>query len=231
MKLRTQILAFGLAGAALAAVVGGIGLVASSQLGGSIDDAVLAGAALQSSQEADMMHDAIRGDAQLAYIGALENDTARVAEAEKGLKDHAETSLAALDKLQSLPLNAESRDAEAAARPLVTKYIGAAGRVVKAAGSDVGAARDAMPALQTAFAELEDKMAALSAAIGKTGELLTTEAKASVKQVQLAIAAALLLATAAMVVAALWMARRMAQPSQVLRHCSAASARARRRPP
>ena len=79
MKLRTQILAFGLAGAALAAVVGSIGLVASSLLGESIDDAVLAGAALQSSQEADMMHDAIRGDAQLAYIGALENDTARVA--------------------------------------------------------------------------------------------------------------------------------------------------------
>src|SRR3990167_6332919 len=189
MKLRTKILAFGLAGAALAAVVGSIGLVASSLLGESIDDAVLAGAALQSSQEADMMHDAIRGDAQLAYIGALENDTARVAEAEKGLKDHAETYLAALDKLQSLPLNAESRDAEAAARPRV-----------------------AMPALQTAFAELEDKMAALSAAIGKTGELLTTEAKASVKQVQLAIAATLLLATAAMVVAALWMARRMALP-------------------
>ena len=59
-----------------------------------------------------------------------------------------------------------------------------------------------MPALQTAFAELEDKMAALSAAIGKTGELLTTEAKASVKQVQLAIAAALLLAALVGVIAA-----------------------------
>jgi methyl-accepting chemotaxis protein len=212
MKLRTQILAFGLAGAALAAVVGGIGLVASSQLGGSIDDAVLAGVALQSSQEADMMHDAIRGDAQLAYMGALENDRARIAEAEKGLKVHAETFAAALDKLQNLPLNAASRDAEAAARPLVTKYIEAARRVVKTAGSDVGTARDALPALQTAFAELEDKMAALSDTIGMTGELLTTQAKASVKQVQLAIAAALLLATAAMVVAALWMARRMARP-------------------
>jgi methyl-accepting chemotaxis protein len=212
LKLRTQILALGLAGAALATLVGGIGIVTSIQLGGSINDTVLASVALQSSQEADMMHDAIRGDAQLAYIGALENDKARIAEAEQGLKDHAETFTAALDKLQNLPLDAASRDAEAAARPLVTKYIEAAGWVVKAASRDVGAARAALPALQAAFTELEDKMAGLSDAIGKSGERLTTQAKASVKQVQLVIVAALLLATGAMVVAALWMAGRMARP-------------------
>ena len=212
MKFRTQILGFGLAGAALATLVGVIGIVASSRLGGSIDDTVLASVALQSSQEADMMHDAIRGDAQLAYIGALENDKARLAEAEQGLKDHAETFTTALDALKNLPLSAASRDAEAAARPLVTKYIEAAELVVKAASSDVAAARDALPALQAAFADLEDKMAALSDAIGMTGEQLTTQAKASVKQVQLAIVATLLLATAVMVVGALWMAGRMARP-------------------
>jgi methyl-accepting chemotaxis protein len=212
MKLRTQILSFGLAGAALAALVGGIGLVASSHLGESIDDAVLAGAALQASQEADMMHDAIRGDAQLAYLGALESDKSRIAEAEAGLKDHAETFAQALKKLQSLPLDTASRDAEVSVRPVVTQYIEAAGKVVKASSSDVSAARAALPGLQTAFAELEDKMAALSDAIGATGETLNAEAKASVLQVQMAMATALLLATATMVIAALWMARRMVRP-------------------
>ncbi|MFP8778486.1 methyl-accepting chemotaxis protein [Hydrogenophaga sp. RWCD_12] len=212
MKLRTQILALGLTGAVLAALVGGIGLVESNKLAGSIDEAVLASVALQSSQEADMMHDAIRGDAQLAYLGALENDKARIAEAEKGLEDHAQTFIAALDKLRGLPLGPASREAEAAARPLVTKYIAAAERVVKASGNDVGVARDAMPALQTAFAELEDRMAELSGVIENSGELLDAQAKASVRQVQLAIVAGLLLATAAMVVVALWVARRIAQP-------------------
>ena len=212
MKLRTQILAFGLAGAILTGLVGGIGLFAATWLGESIDEAILAGAALQSSQEADMMHDAIRGDAQLAYVGALENNKAQIAEAEKGLKDHAGTFAKALDKVRKLPLSAEAREAEAAARPFVTKYIEAAGRVVKASGSDLAAARDALPALQSTFAELEARMAVLSDAIEQNGEALNVHAKASVQQVQLAIAAALLLATATMVVAALWMARRMARP-------------------
>lgn len=51
MKLRTQIVTFGLAGALLAGIVGGIGLVATSGLGVAIDDAILAGQALQASQE------------------------------------------------------------------------------------------------------------------------------------------------------------------------------------
>jgi methyl-accepting chemotaxis protein len=158
------------------------------------------------------MHDAIRGDAQLAYLGALEGDKARTAEAEMGLKDHTETFTAALKKLQSLPLSAESREAELAALPLVTKYIEAAGRVIKASSSDVGAARAALPALQTAFVELEDKMAALSEAIEKSGEQINANAKSSVQEVQRVMAAALLLATVAMVVVALWMARWMARP-------------------
>ena len=212
MKLRTQILGFGMAGAVLAALVGGIGLFASSRLGGSIDDAVLAGAALQSSQEADMMHDAIRGDAQLAYIGALENDKAQIAEAEKGLQDHAETFISALDKLRSLPLSEASRAAEAEARPLVTKYIEAGRRVVQASSGNAEAARSELPGLQTAFAELEDKLEALSGVIGSTGEALNEQAKASVRRVQLVIAAALCLVTVTMMVAALWMARRMTLP-------------------
>ena len=212
MQLRTQILSVGMAGALLAGLVGGIGLFASSRLGGSIDDAVLAGVALQSSQEADMMHDAIRGDAQLAYIGALEKDQAQIAEAEKGLRDHAKTFIAALDKLRSLPLSDAARDAEAAARPLVTKYIEAGRRVVQASSSNVEAARSELPGLQTAFSELEDKMEALSGTIESTGAALNEHAKSSVRQVQLAIAAALCLVTITMMIAALWMARRMTLP-------------------
>ena len=212
MKLRTQILALGLAGAALAGIVGVIGLVATTRLSGSIEAAVLAGEALQASQEADMMHDAIRGDVQLAYLGALENAKDRVTEAEKGLKDHAKTFSQALDTLQTLPLTAEASAAAIAVRPLVTSYLEVAERAVKAAGGNAAAARDALPALQTAFSTLEVQMAALSESIRKNGGLLNAQAQASVEQTRLAIAATLLLATAAMVLAALWLARRMAQP-------------------
>ena len=96
MKLRSQIIGFGLAGASLAALVGGIGLFSSYRLADAIDSAIQSGQALQASQEADMMHDAVRGDGQLALFGALQHSPERIDEAEKGLKDHKATFILTL---------------------------------------------------------------------------------------------------------------------------------------
>ena len=72
MKLCSQIIGFGLADAALAGLVGGIGLYAASGLGGALELSIQFGAALQASQEADTMHDAIRGDGLPALFGAVQ---------------------------------------------------------------------------------------------------------------------------------------------------------------
>jgi len=67
MKMRSQIIALGLAGVAAAAATGGIGLLSGRHLGGTIGDVIGTSQALQHSQEADMMHDAVRGDASWRY--------------------------------------------------------------------------------------------------------------------------------------------------------------------
>jgi methyl-accepting chemotaxis protein len=212
MKLRSQIIGFGLAGAGLAALVGGIGLFSSFRLAGAIQGAIESGQALQASQEADMMHDAIRGDGQLALFGALQNSPERIAEAEKGLTEHAETFSKALDKIDSLPVSEETRTVLAATKPMVKKYVEAASLMVKAAKTRPDAAQAAVPGLQTAFSELEKQMASLSDTIEKTGAELNDHATASVNRTVLSISIALTLATAAMVGLALWLARRMTQP-------------------
>ena len=71
-----------------------------------------------------MMHDAVRGDAQLTLFGALRQDPQRITEAEKGLSAHAQTFQQALAQLRALPLSKPSQDALAVAEPLVKKYIG-----------------------------------------------------------------------------------------------------------
>jgi len=212
MKLRNQIIGFGLAGASLACLVGGIGLFSSYQLADAIDGAIQSGQALQASQEADMMHDAIRGDGQLALFGALQKSPERMAEAEKGLKEHAETFNKALARLESLPVSEDTRKALTATRPMVKTYIDTAWQLVKVSKVDAEAAQHAASALQTAFSGLEQQMAALSDTIEKTGDQLNTHAKSSVNQTVLSIAVALALATAAMIGLALWLARRMTQP-------------------
>lgn len=126
MKLRTQITAIGLAGALFSGVVGGIGLLTSSWLGSAIDDSIRTGTSLQASQVADMMHDAIRGDVQMALLGAVDNRPEQVAEAQDGLKEHADTFNKALASLHTLSLTKDSEDALLDAEPLVKEYIGVA---------------------------------------------------------------------------------------------------------
>ena len=212
MKLRTQIIAFGLVGAALAAGVGGIGLVSTAGMGTAIEDSIQSGQALQASQEADMMHDAIRGDGQLALFGALQKSPERIKEAEDGLVTHLDTFSKALTKLAALPLSGESRAVLATAQPQVKAYFEAAQQVVKAARMDDKSAQKAVPALQTAFTDLEKTMAALSDTIEKNSDALNAHAKEAVGQTRLAVGLALLLATAAMLLGALWLARRLTVP-------------------
>jgi methyl-accepting chemotaxis protein len=212
MKLRSQIIAFGLAGAALAAMVGGIGLVASFTLAGAIDGSILSGQALQASQEADMMHDAVRGDGQLALFGALQHSPERIDEADKGLKDHKNTFQKALARLEALPVSEETRSALVATKPMVSQYIASAELVIQSARVDAASAQQAVPALQAAFSALEKQMAALSDSIEKSGGELNEQAQSSVKNTLVSIAVGLALATAAMVSLALWLARRLTQP-------------------
>ena len=212
MQLRTQIVALGLAGALLAGLVGGIGLFASSRLGDAIDNSILASQALQASQEADMMHDAIRGDAQLALLGGFEKNFERISEAEKALKAHAQTFDVALAKLRKLPLSRESQEVLSVVQPLVKKYIEAAEDTIKAIKIDPQATGKEAAALQAAFTVLETQMGALADSTEKSGEQLNAGARDGVAQTRLAIGLALMLATAAMVAGALWLARRMTQP-------------------
>jgi len=212
MKLRTQILAFGGAGVVFAALVGSIGLFSSTRLGHAIEDALQAGLALQASQEADMMHDAIRGDAQLAISGALQKEPENIDEAAKGLKEHSTTFNAALTKLEGLPLSDESRRALVAVRPSVAKYIESAEQMIKSARTDPQTAAQLVPAFQTAFNALEKQMAALSDTIEKRSEALNAQAKSSVNLTRESIAAALAVAAISLMGLALWLARRMTVP-------------------
>ena len=74
MKLRTQILALGVVGLILTTLVGGTGLLNANKLSEAFDNSINMGLALQKSQEADMMHDAIRGDVLLALLSGQTQD-------------------------------------------------------------------------------------------------------------------------------------------------------------
>jgi methyl-accepting chemotaxis protein len=212
MKLRNQVLSLGMAGAAAAAIAGAIALHTSDDLGDGIEGALGASNALQASQEADMMHDAIRGDAQLALLGAVDGDAAQIAEARAGLKEHAERFNTCLDDLLAATLTAESRSSALAARPLVARYIGAAEDVMVAAQGDRAASKAAAAQLQVAFVELEAVMEALSESIEANGTVLIGEAREGVSASKAMVIGAVFSSTVLTVLAALWLAKHITAP-------------------
>jgi methyl-accepting chemotaxis protein len=212
MKMRTHIVGLGLLGAVLAGVAGGIGLWSSHRMGQAIEAAILAGEALQTIQHGDMMHDAIRGDSQLALIGVLEKSPERITEAERGLKDHAEEITQALAHMRALPIGAEARAALDAADPIVAQYVQSAQAMVAGARVDLDTAHRSAATVQSRFAELEPRLAALSELLGRDAAAFGAAARAGVVQTGWAIGGALLVTSVALLVGALALAGWLMRP-------------------
>jgi methyl-accepting chemotaxis protein len=212
MKLRQQVVGLGIVAIALAGLVGGIGLFHVSRLAVSIDDSLALGEALQASQEADMMHDAVRGDVLLALLGAQGGNQAQLTEARAGLQEHTATFGEALARLQALPLPGDVRPIVARVPPVVADYTASAARIVGLAGGDQAAAVAAMPAFQQAFAALEQQMGDQADAIEQHGTVVRQLAEREVRAAQWQVGAALVLATALLLSAALWLSRQLAGP-------------------
>jgi methyl-accepting chemotaxis protein len=212
MKLRTQILLLGCAGALSAALAGGVGLFGTQRVSVAVNHAIESASALQASQRADMMHDAIRGDGQLALIGALEHDPSRIDAAAKGLDEHQKVIQEALDQIDKLALGAEASAALQTARPVVERYVASARTVIANAGRDIDAARQASVPLQQAFEELEVGLGALSELIEADAARAAETATAATALATWVTLGGLLLASLSIMAGALLLARSMTAP-------------------
>jgi len=212
MKLRNQILALGLVGVLMAGVVGAIGLLNANRLVTDLETSNTSATALQSSQSADMMHDAIRGDVLLALLGATTGKTAQVAEAQKALQEHSAIFTKNMDLLLSLPVSAEVKAVAAKTTPVIANYKETATKVVTLANTNAGAAQAAIPDFQRAFTELEDLMGQQSSAIEKDAQANVERTQNAASRTLTQIMIGMVLGTVVLMFASLWLAKQLAQP-------------------
>lgn len=212
MKLRHQILAFGLVGVIAAGAVGGIGLLHTRLLAEDFDASVNMSVALQSSQEADMMHDAVRGDVLLALLAGMEKNNARFTEAQKGLQDHAETFNNALAKLQPLLTSAATKNALNQSLPIVKDYLNAAAKVQSLALTDLAAAQATVSEFQKAFEALEDQLANQAGLIEKDVSAYAQNAKAAVVRAQIQLGLALAVIAGLLILISFWLSNHLTRP-------------------
>ena len=212
MKLKSQILLLGVVGLVMTALVGGTGLLNASKLSVAFDNSINMGLALQKSQEADMMHDAIRGDVLLALLSAQTNNKEDLAASQKDLVAHAATFKKALDEMQALPLSDGAKAVVAKVGPALKAYVDSASHVQQLASTDAAAAQAAVPDFQKAFKVLEGTMEEQSGAIEKDVEAYSIEATSRARSAKWQVGVGLAIAAAILVFASVWLANHLAEP-------------------
>ncbi len=113
--------------------------------------------ALRNSLEADMMHDAVRGDV-LAILHATNlNDIKQYDSAVQALKEDGTWFREALAKNEALPLDTNVKQALAKVKPRLSDYLASGEKIAMLAKTDSAAANALFPEFEQTFLSLQDE--------------------------------------------------------------------------
>lgn len=154
-------------------IVGGFGLRTSSSVTSAVDEAHKISELIRTHQDADMAHDATRGDALLALLGDAKA-------AETAFREHRQVLDEEFSAGHELSTMESTKDAWSAAKPAVEKYLATVEKVIAAAAAGENAAQ-----YKAEFAEAYD---ALAVTLGELTDTLAKERVHSEERVQSTLA-------------------------------------------
>jgi methyl-accepting chemotaxis protein len=168
-SIRTKVLASGFLTLALTLAVSATAMWALGVYSRASEDTYVMVQALNNHQTADMMHDALRGDALRALVVSEGRATTPQVQREimEELDAHRQLFLTSLESNTKLPLPSAVRGKLDAIRPRVLSYIEATSAFVTSAFRDRAGALAQRDAVQQAFTDLEGPMGDLSVLIEK----------------------------------------------------------------
>jgi methyl-accepting chemotaxis protein len=150
--------------------VGTAGFRATSHLADSADTLLTDATAVKSNLQADMAHDALRGDVMSALLAGASADAARRKEVEEDLMHHVGMFKDSVQRLESLPLDPAARKAVEAVRPVMDEYVKEATAMVALGFTDAKAADARLPTFRASFKHMEKEMASLSEVLSRRSE-------------------------------------------------------------
>ncbi len=145
------------------------------------DEVTKMATALNALGEADMMHDAVRGD---VYAALLAGQRTAIAE-DKVAKDftqHAKTLREQFAACRQMPLNPSIRQALDQAAEPIDRYLSGAETLIKQAAADPAAATAALPEFMKVFLLLEEKLGAVSDDMDKAARLVNETAASGTRR-------------------------------------------------
>jgi len=158
ITIRQKLTGFSLMGLGFVLVVGAAGLLASQRQSAAAQHMADNTSALKHQMEADMMHDALRGDAIRALLSGVRQDKSDEKAIRDDLAEHSKTFNEALKTLAELPLPESIKAAAQALRPDLDAYLALSSEIVGLAFDQPDKAQAKYPAFQAAFSKLEGSM-------------------------------------------------------------------------
>ena len=160
-------------------LVGGSGIWAERTVSGALQENAMVSAALRNHMQADMMHDALRGDVLLAMSNGSKKKMDQRKDVEQALAGHMSSFTEALKNNEALPLPAEITASIAKVRPLVDTYLKESQLAVAVAFDQPAAMDIEFDKFMNTFEALEQEMASLSALIEKNTAETTAASQAT----------------------------------------------------
>ncbi|MFC3625063.1 methyl-accepting chemotaxis protein [Vogesella amnigena] len=165
LSLRTHLLLL-VGGAITACIVLALsGLAGSRYLAGEVSQLLVTQKMIRQQTEADMMHDAIRGDVLSALYRLSRGESDKLAAIRDDAKAHGDSFRQLLAANRELAGNSPLGSEIDKVLPLVQRYIDSAGRITGQAGGQMELALQALPGFEADFKTLEDGMEALTDSI------------------------------------------------------------------
>ncbi|KLC15734.1 methyl-accepting chemotaxis protein, partial [Xanthomonas perforans] len=186
--------------------LGGVGYNGQRGLLDAIAAQVISSDALRNHMQADMMHDALRGDVTAALLAASTKDDKAVSAARSALGEHAGEFRESLAANRKLPLAPALRADLDAVTPALQAYIASADQVVKAAETHADSAA-AYADFNDKFGQLETRMGAISERILALNEASRRQAEQYSHRVMWQQGSAVVLAFVCLALAAGWILR------------------------
>lgn len=177
ISLRTRLLIVGLAAVFGLLVTAAFGLFGMLRSNDGLDISITSTSAVLNQKQADMMHDALRGDVLFALVTGPYGSPEDQATINSDLEDHVASFEESIKRLQSLPLAAEIRKSVDDVVPPLHAYIKSAQEIVPLALSDTVAGREKFPEFMIAFTDLEGRMETLGEQIETMGNSAGAEAQ------------------------------------------------------
>ena len=212
MSLRTRLLFAGIAAVFAILVTAGVGLYGMTRSNAGLDISITSTSAVLNQKQADMMHDALRGDVLFALVTGPDGPKEDQEAIKTDLADHVASFEESITRLQALPLSPEIRTAVDEVVPPLKAYITAAQEIVAMGLKDTASGHQTFPQFMVAFTDLEGRMETLGELIESLGNSAGADAQATNHRLIIIIGIVSLIAMVGLIVINLVIAGSITRP-------------------